>query len=333
MPEAVPPTSLTTYTDKENPGGFSHIPALDGIRGFAILLVLVDHLLWANNHTGSPFLDLLGDLRSSAFIGVNLFFVLSGFLITGILVNTVDIPRFFRTFYGRRALRIFPLYYACLLILIALTKPLHFQWWGVQYYSLFYIANIALWHHAYVNLGHFNINHFWSLQVEEQFYFVWPLVIYRVRKMETIIRICLIGCAIVLGIRTFIAIMLLLHIFSNPYLTASPTFSCADNLLYGCCLAILMRTHWRSDVLRFAPRVLGLCAIILVALAIPNRGLDCWPGTSPVACALIETLGFSLLGISAAALVAMTLQPIVRKGGGFQMGFCKKGASFVFLAY
>jgi peptidoglycan/LPS O-acetylase OafA/YrhL len=308
MPAVAPPKSATAYTDRENPGGFSHIPALDGIRGFAILLVLVDHLLWANSHTGSRLVDLLGAIRSSAFVGVNLFFVLSGFLITGILVNTVNIPHFFKTFYGRRALRIFPLYYTCLFILIALTKPLHFQWWGVQYYSLIYIENIALWHRAYINLGHFNINHFWSLQVEEQFYFIWPLVIYRVRRLTKLVRICLISCAVILGIRTFIAIMLLRHIFTNPYLTASPTFSCADNLLFGCCLAVLMRTHWQKNVLRLAPRVLGIATIVLLALAIPNRGLDCWPSRSPLAGALIQTIGFSLLGISAASLVAMTLR-------------------------
>jgi peptidoglycan/LPS O-acetylase OafA/YrhL len=144
--------------------------------------------------------------------------------------------------------------------------------------------------------------------VEEQFYFIWPLIIYRVRRSETVIRICLISCAVILGIRTFIAIMLGLHLFTNIYLTASPTFSCADNLLFGCCLAILMRTQWRAKVLHLAPRVLGVSAAILLALAIPNHGLDCWPGVSPIACALIQTLGFSLLGISSAALIAMTLQ-------------------------
>jgi peptidoglycan/LPS O-acetylase OafA/YrhL len=308
MPTVATTPSLTQYTDNENPGGFSHVPALDGIRGLAILLVLIDHLLWANSHTGSRLLDLLGDIRSSTFIGVNLFFVLSGFLITGILVNTVTIPHFFKTFYGRRALRIFPLYYTFLFILIALTKPLHFQWWGEQYYSLLYIGNIVVWHRSYLNLGHFNINHFWSLQVEEQFYFIWPLVIYRVRRLQTVVRICLIGCAVILGIRTFITIMLGLHIFTNIYLTGSPTFSCADNLLFGCCLAVLMRTHWHKKVLHLAPRVLGIAAAILLALAIPNHGLGCFPGASPIASALIQTLGFSFLGISAAALIAMALR-------------------------
>jgi peptidoglycan/LPS O-acetylase OafA/YrhL len=299
--------SSTQYSDTENPGGFSHILALDGIRGFAILMVLADHLLWSNNHTGSYVLDVLARVRSSMFVGVYLFFTLSGFLITGILVKTISTPHFFKTFYGRRTLRIFPLYYTFLFILIALTKPLHFVWSGVQYYSLFYIGNLALWRHGVLYLGHFNINHFWSLQVEEQFYLVWPFVIYRVRRVETLIRVCLIGCLVVLGIRAFILIMLGLHIFTNRYLTGSPTFSCADHLLFGCCLAILMRTRWREKVLRLAPRVLLISIAILVAFAIPNHGLEPTEG-SPTASFLIQTLGLSFVGISSAALIAMTLK-------------------------
>jgi peptidoglycan/LPS O-acetylase OafA/YrhL len=300
-------SSSNQYADTENPGGFSHIPALDGIRGFAILMVLADHLLWANNHTGSYVLDLLSHVRNSMFVGVYLFFCLSGFLITGILIKTINIPHFFKTFYGRRTLRIFPLYYACLFLLIALTKPLHFVWSGTQYYSLLYIGNLALWHRGPFYIGHFNINHFWSLQVEEQFYLVWPFVIYRIRKVETLIRVCLIGCLVVLGIRTFITIMLDLHVFKNQYLTGSPTFSCADHLLFGCCLALLMRTHWRDKVLRFAPRVLLTSVLILVAFAIPNRGLEPTEH-SPIMGFLIQTVGLTLVGIASTALIAMTLR-------------------------
>ena len=78
--------------DSENPGGFAHTAALDGIRGAAILVVLVYHLLWSNPITGSPILDLLQEIRSATYCGVNLFFALSGFLITGILLDTLDAP-------------------------------------------------------------------------------------------------------------------------------------------------------------------------------------------------------------------------------------------------
>ena len=85
-----------------------HILALDGIRGLAILLVLYHHLFWSNPNSGNPFFDFLNAIRASAFIGVNLFFALSGFLITGILLDTVTSPNFFKNFYARRMLRIFP---------------------------------------------------------------------------------------------------------------------------------------------------------------------------------------------------------------------------------
>jgi peptidoglycan/LPS O-acetylase OafA/YrhL len=116
------------YVDAANPGGFHHIPALDGIRGLAILFVLADHLLSSNPYTSSAVFNFLSAIRESLWIGVNLFFTLSGFLITGILWDTLHKPNFFRNFYARRALRIFPLYYGFLLTLLALTHVLHFEW-------------------------------------------------------------------------------------------------------------------------------------------------------------------------------------------------------------
>lgn len=313
MTSAVPHKRSATYSDLENPGGFSHVPALDGIRGLAIVLVLIEHLLWSNNHTGSRIFDLIECARNSTYVGVNLFFALSGFLITGILVDTVNLPHYFKNFYGRRCLRIFPLYYGFLLVLFLLTKPLHFAWSGWQYYYLTYTANLAfLSHNGGLYLGRFNINHFWSLQVEEQFYLVWPLVLYRVRRMGSRVRICLITCILILFIRSGVLFLLKNHVLKGQYMTSAPTFCCADNLLFGCCLAVLIRTHWREEIFRISPLILSICGSILLGFSIPNRGLDCWPGTSPIASDLIQTLGFSLIGISCTALIAMALRPATR---------------------
>src|SRR5256885_369126 len=131
--------------DSDNPGGTVHIRALDGLRGTAILLVLFDHLFWANNQTGNGLLDLITKIRSASYIGVNLFFALSGFLITRILLETLREQNFYTIFYSRRALRIFPLYYGFLLFLFILTLPLNFHWNGWQYFYLTYTANLALW--------------------------------------------------------------------------------------------------------------------------------------------------------------------------------------------
>jgi peptidoglycan/LPS O-acetylase OafA/YrhL len=86
-----------------------HIPQLDGLRGLAVLLVLVGHSAIA--FTGVPAFDWIDGYTS---LGVQLFFVLSGFLITRILLDAKDRPHYFRNFFARRSLRIYPLYYALL---------------------------------------------------------------------------------------------------------------------------------------------------------------------------------------------------------------------------
>jgi peptidoglycan/LPS O-acetylase OafA/YrhL len=290
--------------DQANPGGFRHIPALDGIRGIAILLVLADHLLWSNYTNPSTLFSLLIDVRRSLWIGVTLFFALSGFLITGILSDTLHQPHFFRNFYARRALRIFPLYYGVLLTLLALTHPLHFLWNRWQWFYLTYTANLALGPMGQLVLPHVNISHFWSLQVEEQFYLLWPLVVFRLRNLRALITTALLACLCVLGIRAFI-VLFQAH-FTNRYLTMSPTFSCADNLLFGCILALLLRTRHRDRILSIAPRIFFFCLIAVLLMALPDRGLRFYNS------ALQQTLGASFIGIGFTALIAMSLVPTSR---------------------
>jgi peptidoglycan/LPS O-acetylase OafA/YrhL len=160
-----------------------HMPALDGLRGIAILLVLA-HGFDVIQTRGGPGhnLDLVLDV---GWIGVQLFFVLSGFLITGILLDTRSSPHYFRTFWVRRALRIFPLYYAVLLVALVCGERSICLWT--------YTSNFA------APLGHAQrvFPHFWSLAVEEQFYFVWPLVVWLVARRGVIaLGIVLSGFAI-----------------------------------------------------------------------------------------------------------------------------------------
>ena len=284
----------------DNPGGFAHIPALDGIRGLAILLVLFDHLFWSNSNSGNRFFDFINVIRDSSFVGVNLFFALSGFLITGILIDTLHVPHFFKTFYARRVLRIFPLYYGVLILMLLFTKPLHLIWNGWQYFFLTYTSNLALWPRPPLILPHFNINHFWSLQVEEQFYLVWPFVVYRVRNLKTLLRIIVVTCIVVLLIR--VGLVAGRPYFHNIYLPYSPTFSCIDNLLFGCGLCVLLRTSVRNQVIKLAPWIFAGCALIVLCAAIVNNGLR-WQTSF-----FIPTLGFSLIGIASASLIGMTLR-------------------------
>ena len=182
-----------------------------------------------------------------------------------------------------------------------LTRPLHFVWSGWQYFYLTYTSNLALWRSQPLILPGFNITHFWSLQVEEQFYLVWPFLVYRVKRAQSLIKISLIACLVILLIRV-VLVSLRSH-FHKIYLPYSPTFSCADNLLYGCCLCALLRTSARQRVLELAPRVLAFCAAILLSAAVFYHGLV-WETNL-----FVPTLGFSLVGISSAALIAMTLRP------------------------
>jgi peptidoglycan/LPS O-acetylase OafA/YrhL len=159
-----------------------HVPALDGVRGLAILLVLLYHFVGqtaATNRLEAAVTWALG----YGFLGVDLFFVLSGFLITGILYDSRAEPGYFRTFYMRRVLRIFPLYYGVLAVVffgVSLIPALRgselaglkeHQAWAWLYGINVYLSIQGGWVLSY-------IEHFWSLAVEEHFYFVWPLVVW-----------------------------------------------------------------------------------------------------------------------------------------------------------
>ena len=156
------------------------IPALDGLRGVAILLVLVMHAgfpgIAIDSAVSAPLLHGYLWVALLGWCGVDVFFVLSGFLITGILVRAKGSPHYFRDFYARRALRIFPLYYAAwALLFVVLPRPAVAapdEAWT----SLLYLQN---W--LYGIRGTFSDparTITWSLAIEEQFYLLWPALVW-----------------------------------------------------------------------------------------------------------------------------------------------------------
>jgi len=151
-----------------------HFPQLDGIRGVAISIVLLGHLVSLNIGFG---VEKLGPLPP---IGVDLFFVLSGFLITNNLLQARGKDHFFKNFYARRALRIAPLYFAMLIFVFGIAnhrfaalsfnaQKVHWQIFALYLQNLYYRQATAL--------GPLCLAVTWSLAVEEQFYMVWPLLV------------------------------------------------------------------------------------------------------------------------------------------------------------
>jgi peptidoglycan/LPS O-acetylase OafA/YrhL len=186
--------------------GPRRVSELDGLRGIAILLVLLFHFT-----PTSGALRPLAHLMQTGWIGVDLFFVLSGYLITGILLDTVGRPHYYRNFIVRRSLRIFPAYYACLFLYAWLTfvpSPVNWKVFLTVHdagWYVFYLGNVwAFLRNAWP--GAAIMTPLWSLQVEEQFYWSFPFIVWAV-KPRTLARILAASVAVALVLRTLLVIL------------------------------------------------------------------------------------------------------------------------------
>jgi peptidoglycan/LPS O-acetylase OafA/YrhL len=205
------------------------IPQLDGVRGIAILLVLI------HNTASFPSLHLSA-ISSYGWMGVDLFFVLSGFLITGILLDAKQSDAYFKNFYARRCLRIWPLYYSLLIfmfLIVPYVRPADTHeifeksspWWA---YPLF-LQNVFVPIPAQA-AGPLGVT--WSLAIEEQFYLVWPLFVRYFSSVQ-IKRIALAVILLSPSLRFYLSLHHV-NIYSN--------FFCRlDGLMAGALLAVLVR--------------------------------------------------------------------------------------------
>ncbi len=245
-----------------------HIPALDGLRGIAFCGVAGSHLFPGTPR--SEMAKLVAAVLSFGATGVDLFFVLSGFLITGILYDSRTDAHFFRKFYARRALRIFPLYYGVLASFLLLTL-----FFGVHYnrelLSLaLYLQNtgfVAPPIYAYIG-PHLPLAHFWSLAVEEQFYLIWPLLVFWLRARERILFCCLASLVFCPLLRFGLS----LH--GAGYFSIHTNTLCrADSLLAGGALAILLRGPHHDLALRWGPGLFmgGLLGVIALRYGLPAQ--------------------------------------------------------------
>jgi peptidoglycan/LPS O-acetylase OafA/YrhL len=239
-----------------------HIPQLDVLRGIAVLTVMGYHGLYLAPHLH------LNLILGTGYVGVDLFFVLSGFLITGILIRTRDSDSYFRNFYARRALRIWPLYYALLLFTFAVLPLIHppstaaifaksHPWESYP----FFLQNLMVNGQSFGTL-----TATWSLAIEEQFYLLWPLVIFLAppRLLKLIATAALF---LSIAMRWSVQYGLI-----PPVIIYTNTLTRLDGLALGALLALWIPEAQETTVKRVGMIGLGLTAPIALALGWRNPG-------------------------------------------------------------
>lgn len=278
---------------------------LDALRAVAVVMVIVSH--WAPNKVSFLF---NGDL------GVQLFFAISGFLITGILLDArekaeergIPLRAVVKNFYARRFLRIFPVFYATLLVTYVAGYPAVREsiGWHVSYLSNALFAVRGEW------LG--EVSHFWSLAVEEQFYLVWPwMILFVPRRLQ--LRLVL-AAVFLAPVFRFAASGLGLNTIAVSVLP----FASLDTLGLGSLLAFLsrtkdgMRSRWVSRMQIAA--VAGLAVYLLCNVTDTFSGslLSSSVAHSALAIALVGAVSLSARGIGGPVGWAMELAPVVYLG-------------------
>lgn len=271
-----------------------HIPALDGLRGVAILLVMLLHFQLDRPDTtlGHAYKNVV----DTGWAGVDLFFVLSGFLITGILYDNRADENYFRTFYVRRALRIFPLYFGFLAVRFFVAPHLFQPEWvdlhsspSQQAWAWLYLTNLQIALFGGSGVAPFT-GHFWSLAIEEQFYLVWPAVVLLLPRRR-LMALCVAMVAGALALR-------LVFVFALDNYAATYYFTPArmDALALGSLVALVVRgPEGMAPLLRWRVPVLAACGAA-TSVFFFWRGL--W-WRDPI----VGTVGFTVVGLFFTALL------------------------------
>jgi peptidoglycan/LPS O-acetylase OafA/YrhL len=300
---ALSPTAIggTIEDAQTGPRPHQHMPALDGLRGVAILLVLIDHLSASvrDEFYVSHKILYWAELGWS---GVDLFFVLSGFLITGILYDAKGTPCYFKNFYARRSLRIFPLYYAAL-ALVMLMNPL------LEYLKLTGTANPG-WMVIYATNFIISIDgersfgvldHFWSLAVEEHFYLIWPAIVFfldRRKLMMVAAGACLLAPLLRLATADGDSLLPIAAYMATPMRM--------DSLAAGAFIALLVRRpKGMEGIVRPAMIVAGTALTLVLSIVLLRHTKD--PQDI-----VMGTIGFSILWMfyGSVLLLALNWQPL-----------------------
>jgi peptidoglycan/LPS O-acetylase OafA/YrhL len=279
-----------------------HMPVLDGLRGLAIALVVAHNAGDAQPTPPTRLHKTLYLLHREGWVGVHLFFVLSGFLITGILLENKErasIGDYFRSFYLRRTLRIFPLYYATLIaafVLLPLVSSLAPTLPSVQAWYWAYLSN---WREPWgPSVSYFP--HFWSLAVEEQFYLVWPLVVLLLSR-----RALASTCAAIAVVAMLVRFALVRH-HAPMFAPYELTVARMDALVLGAAAALATRTP--AIMARITPhlgRALAAFGLSIVVMAPFSDGF--FRDAPPV-----QTVGHLLVALFFTALILVCVTGEVR---------------------
>ena len=278
-----------------------HFAALDGVRGMAVLMVFLFHYL-NGARSSNVVVHVIGELNRGNWTGVVLFFVLSGFLITGILWDSHSDEHWWRKFFARRSLRIFPLYFLALLLVLLAAIPfgsvrgvLHGIWIPALFLeNIPHLAGIAQ------NLpSPLPTFHFWSIAVEEQFYLIWPFLLAIQKNRAHAKLLC---------VATFLVSLLFrIYIWESYPPEVQIGFTAflltqAGALAAGGWLAVSYRGDEWPRILRFAPWV-GFVGLTGFAICGIQARTFYSTGKNMI------TLGLPLITLFFAALVAQALTP------------------------
>lgn len=270
----------------------SYLPSLDGIRGLAILMVIAHNVQLLDVPDMQGAVALMQFILNIGWVGVQLFFVLSGFLITGILLDSVGQPHGLKNFIARRALRIFPLYYGTLALIFLMLPLLNAQpamYHAQAPYQIWLWVYLSNWTDA-MGIGPESLPHFWSLAVEEQFYLVWPLLVFSLRTAPRVAVAC-----VLVAIISLLCRVVLFNADANHYVVYQWTICRMDALALGG----LAATCWRVAAWRnwLAAHRAQLGWALLVFLGV----LFLWTHAFPRTSFRGATVGYTALAIIFAA--------------------------------
>jgi peptidoglycan/LPS O-acetylase OafA/YrhL len=291
-------------TKGRNPEAISstvHIPQLDGIRGLAIAIVLIYHYLVLSpiGQAGSPFAGLLKPFQYG-WSGVDLFFVLSGFLLGGILLDNRDSPNYFKAFYVRRFCRIFPIYFAVLGSFLlarqvfASGDPIvagSFHFW--QYSTLLQNFQMATGN----SFGPVWLAVTWSLAIEEQFYLVLPALLRFIPRRWTVV------CLVLIAVAAPVLRVALSLTHYDHRIALYVLMPCrADALMMGVLAAIALRNPRIKDLIdrnrRALYGALGI-AVLILAMTLPDKAS--WQS------GFLPTYGFSAFAVVYAMVLVLAV--------------------------